>query len=161
MSTGKTTVSLLLIVSMCIIFIIIVESDSTELNNATVLQTIASVVDWRTLGTHLGIPSTKLREIGMHPIEERKSRMVTAWLKGGSNCSWAKLKEALRKPSMQENRSAEVVEDIQKGSLAKDSSLEADIFTSPSESAQSNDNVSSLLHFSNTKLRFNGCLCTG
>lgn len=73
-----------------------------------VLIHIEGVSDWRSLGTHLGIKSSKLDEIGRYPPEEQKQQLAVAWLQSG-DCTWDKLVEALEKPSVREVKAAENV----------------------------------------------------
>lgn len=91
-----------------------------------VLHTIVDVNDWRSLGKHLGIESSKLDEIGRHPVKEQKSRMVNAWFESDEECTWEKLREALKKPSVSETRAAEKVDRIRRASLLKDRSAYKD-----------------------------------
>lgn len=62
-----------------------------------VLHAIAHVSDWRSLGTHLGIESSKLDEIEMLPSEDWKSKLVEAWFESADHCTYDKVEEALKK----------------------------------------------------------------
>ena len=86
---------------------------------------IEDVSDWRSLGKHLGIESSKLDEIGRHSIEEQKTRLVMAWFESDEDCTWEKLEEALKKPAVSEIRAAEKV---RKASLLIDRSPCKDSF---------------------------------
>lgn len=90
-----------------------------------VLEAIEEVSDWRTLGTHLGIKSSKLDEIARYPPEEQKSQLVAAWERSGTDCTWKKLEEALEKPSVCGVRA---VKKARRMSMTpfKDSSIEID-----------------------------------
>lgn len=96
-----------------------------------VMESIEEVSDWRTLGTHLGIKSSKLDEISRYPPEEQKSQLVTAWY-SGIDCTWEKLEEALNKPSV---CGVQAVKKARRMSTTpfKDSSFEADGLPPPAK----------------------------
>ncbi len=96
---------------------LLVFEDKHPIDEAAVLLEIKDVSDWRSLGKHLGIESSKLDEIGRHSIEEQKSRMVAAWFASGEDCTWDKLSKALKKPAVSETRVAERVDNIRRASL--------------------------------------------
>lgn len=95
-----------------------------------VLIYIEGVSDWRSLGTHLGIKSSKLDEISRYLPEEHKPQLVAAWLQSDGDCTLDKLAEALEKPSVREVQAAENVRarkpSLISSTLFMGSSVEAD-----------------------------------
>lgn len=61
------------------------------LDVSAALDAIEDVREWRSLGVHLGIKSSKLDEIGRCSIEEQKTRLVSAWFECGVSPNWEKL----------------------------------------------------------------------
>ena len=102
----------------------------------TVLECIKDTPEWRSLGIHLGVKSSKLDEIARYPVGQQKSLMVQAWFDSGLVPTWDKLYEALQKPSVVETQAAERVDCMRRPSLvsaslcgdsvSKDSPLESD-----------------------------------
>lgn len=73
---------------------------------ATALEIIKDTREWRSLGTQLGIKSSKLDEIARFRGDE-KSRLMKAWFECDECPTADKLRCALKKPSVGEIRAAE------------------------------------------------------
>ena len=60
---------------------------------------LTDVVDWHTLGTKLGIPGYKLKEIQIdnsaYGTVRQRNEMISEWLLYDINASWTKLARAL------------------------------------------------------------------
>lgn len=99
----------------------------TRLDVPTALNAIQDVTNWRSLGTHLGIKSSKLDEIAKFPIKEQKSQIVVAWFACDEAPSLEKLQTALKKPSVGEIRAAERVSDMRRVSLTSGPSFDTSV----------------------------------
>ena len=88
-------------------FLCVCDIERQKLPIDEVLHAIGDVSDWRSLGKHLGIKSSKLDEIGRCSIEEQKPKMVVAWFESDEDCTWEKLEEVLKKPAVSEIEVAE------------------------------------------------------
>ena len=89
-----------------------------------VMELMDDVSDWRSLGCHLEVKSAKLNEIAKYPPEEQKAQLVSAWF-STDNCTWAKLMEALEKPSVSGVQAAKKARKMS-ATYFKGSSVEAD-----------------------------------
>ena len=73
---------------------------SADLNMSTLLVRLHTISDWYLLGTHLGLPDTKLDQIKQEcPCDASNwlRNMLQFWLHNGSNISWSSIGEALAK----------------------------------------------------------------
>lgn len=96
----------------------------------TALDAIVDINEWRSLGVHLGIKSSKLDEIGRCSIEEQKTMLVKAWFECDASPSLDKLHTALSKPSVGQTRVAEKVDKLRRTSLVETSGSVLDVSVS-------------------------------
>ena len=64
-----------------------------------ILNAIKDVVNWKSLGTQLGIEASKIKEIDANnrgQVESCRWDLITSWLQSDVSSSWKKLIDALR-----------------------------------------------------------------
>lgn len=66
-----------------------------EFNEANVRNAIVNVSNTLELGKHLKIPTSILDDIHKHRPEVRKEKLVAAWFKVDTDCSWKTLEAAI------------------------------------------------------------------
>lgn len=62
------------------------------------IDKILEVLDWHNLGTKLGLPDYKLKEISTGTVQQRQ--MISKWLAYDTEASWNKLAKALKEMEM-------------------------------------------------------------
>ena len=72
-------------------------------NPKNILRILKKVVDWKSLGTELGIDLSKINEIkdnNREQVSECKRALIQFWLDSDTNCSWMMLADALESSDM-------------------------------------------------------------
>ena len=105
------------------------------LNVKNVLNALAEVSEWHSLGIQLDILPHKLRELEEYPPQQRKFLMITQWLDNDPAQTWEKLLNGLKR--IGHNRVAEnIVSQYRKapssGRVSIEKSLAETAITTPS-----------------------------